>query len=431
MNQLTQKKLNKMIVIIKIVIAVAFMIGVLIIGLFPVRNQSICMVIDLKTEQKTMVFTPDEINNINEFIVKIPNIDEKKINEIRIYRSLKTVCVDKIPVDNLAFYTILDKNSIKFTEESCKILQKNSKSFLMERITLAEMLLIIVLAIWIFLNALSEKINPNNINNHSPIYEIKKFVSEIKNYGVYMVFAANADLKAEVANSYLNRLWWLLEPFFNMLVYVIVFGRVMGNSIENYATFVFSALLMWTFFNKIINYSVKCVRNNRDIVTKVYVPKHVLLISNMILNFFKLLFSLIVLIPMLFIFKVQIGIEILWIIPAYLLMIFLSFGAGMIFLHFGVYIDDLSYAVGILLQMLMFLSGIFYDVITSLPTPLNTMMLCVNPVAMFIDTMRNALLNNLITNVPLIAIWLILSVLISYIGIHIVYKNENGYVKVV
>ena len=59
------------------------------------------------------------------------------------------------------------------------------------------------------------------------------------------------------------------------------------------------------------------------------------------------------------------------------------------------------------------------------------MMLCVNPVAMFIDTMRNALLNNLITNVPLIAIWLILSVLISYIGIHIVYKNENGYVKVV
>ena len=79
----------------------------------------------------------------------------------------------------------------------------------------------------------------------------------------------------------------------------------------------------------------------------------------------------------------------------------------------------------------MFLSGIFYDVITSLPTPLNTMMLCVNPVAMFIDTMRNALLNNLITNVPLIAIWLILSVLISYIGIHIVYKNENGYVKVV
>lgn len=180
-----------------------------------------------------------------------------------------------------------------------------------------------------------------------------------------MNYAAKADLRAEVANSYLNRLWWLLEPLFSMLVYVIVFGRIMGNSVENYATYTFSALLMWTFFSKAINYSVKCVRNNRDIVTKVYVPKHVLLISNMILNMYKLVFSLIVLIPMLIIFKVNIGFCVLGVIPAYVLMILLSFGPGMILLHFGVYIDDLAYAVNILLQMLMFLSGIFYDVITS------------------------------------------------------------------
>ena len=112
-------------------------------------------------------------------------------------------------------------------------------------------------------------------------------------------------------------------------------------------------------------------------------------------------------------------------------MILLSFGPGMILLHFGVYIDDLAYAVNILLQMLMFLSGIFYDVITSLPTPLNTLMLEANPVSMFVDTMRNALLNNLVSNVPLVILWTILAVEFCYIGVHIVYKNENGYVKVV
>ena len=240
-----------------------------------------------------------------------------------------------------------------------------------------------------------------------------------------------ADLKAEVANSYLNRLWWLLEPLFNMLVYVIVFGKMMGNSVENYATFVFAGLLMWNFFSKTINYSVKCVRNNRDIVTKVYVPKHVLLISNMMLNFYKLLFSLIVLVPMLFIFKVKIGIFIFWIIPAYTLMLLISFGIGMILLHYGVYIDDLGYAVGILLQMLMFLSGVFYDAVTGLSTPLNVMMLILNPISMFIDAMRNALLYNTVADVPLIIIWHIMAALISYIGIHMVYKNENSYVKVV
>lgn len=428
---MNKNKKNKVFNALKLILVIVFFLVTLVLASYPIKNQSVSIVIDTNNGTEKITYSSEEIQNMHEFSIEFPDIENIMIKEIRLYRMFTSVCVDKIQTANLFRYAVIEKDTINFNDEACELLRKNSKSFFMERLIFIEILLIFVLIIWILLNALSEKFDPNNRNNHGPIYEVKKFISEIKNYGVYMVFAAKTDLKAEVANSYLNRLWWLLEPFFNMLVYVIVFGRVMGNSIENYATFVFSALLMWNFFNKTINYSVKCVRNNRDIVTKVYVPKHVLLISNMILNFFKLLFSLIVLVPMLFIFRVHIGIGILWIIPAYLLMITLSFGVGMIFLHYGVYIDDLSYAVGILLQMLMFLSGIFYDVITSLPTPLNAMMICVNPIAMFIDTMRKALLNNLITNVPLIIIWLILSILISYIGIHIVYKNENGYVKVV
>ena len=71
-------------------------------------------------------------------------------------------------------------------------------------------------------SAVIEKRTENNWDNHGPIFEVKKFFSDIKKYGQYMVYAAKTDLKAEVANSYLNRLWWLLEPFFSMLVYVIV-----------------------------------------------------------------------------------------------------------------------------------------------------------------------------------------------------------------
>ena len=188
---------------------------------------------------------------------------------------------------------------------------------------------------------------------------------------------------------------------------------------------------MWNFFNKTINYSVKLVRNNKDIVTKVYIPKFILLISDMILNMLKLFFSLIVLAVMLMVFRVQIGFNIFWILPAYVLMILFAFGTGMIFLHFGVYVDDLSYAVGILLNMLMFLSGIFYEVLTTLPHPLNTVMMCLNPVAIFVDTMRNALIYNEATNLPLIGVWLLISAILCCIGVHVVYKNENSYVKVV
>lgn len=416
---------------LKIALIFLYIIGVVIIGIYPFDNQEVT--VNIKTDEGTnsIKLDADIIAAGGEYAVSYPGIQNTVIKEITLSRKYKSIYVDKIQSDHVSWYTRIEQDQLVLTSDMLEMLQDISESFIMERIIYAEILLAIVIFLWIVLNAIQEKGSRENSNNHGPIYEIGRFVRDIKKYWTYMVYAAKADLKAEVANSYLNRLWWLLEPFFSMLVYVIVFGRMMGSSIENYATYVFSALLMWNFFSKTINYSVKCVRNNRDIITKVYVPKHVLLISNMILNFYKLIFSLIVLIPMLFIFKVHIGIEILGVIPAYILMMLLSFGVGMIFLHYGVYIDDLGYAVGILLQMLMFLSGIFYDVILSLLAPLNVMMLSLNPVAIFVDAMRNALLNRAIMDVPLVIIWTILSLLISYVGVHIVYKNENGYVKVV
>lgn len=425
------KKNTTLIKILRILLMVAFIVAVIVVGAYPAKNQAVTMVVDTTQGRQSVTYSAEELETLEEFEVPLKEIGGTSIEEIRMYRYFKTLCVEKITVDSIYMYAEVTENSLKFNMNASDLLRRLSKSLLMERLILAEGLLAVAIFLWILISALEEKMDPDNRNNHGPIKEIGRFIGDIRKYRQYMNYAAKADLKAEVANSYLNRLWWLLEPFFNMLVYVIVFGKLMGRSVDNYATFVFSALLMWSFFNKTINYSVKCIRSNRDIVSKVYVPKQVLLISNMILNFYKLLFSLIVLVPMLIIFRIHIGLCALWIVSAYLLMIVLSFGIGMFFLHYGVYIDDLGYAVSILLQMLMFLSGIFYDVITGLSAPLNVLMLTLNPVAMFIDTMRNALLYNVVANVPLIVIWIILSLLISYMGIHLVYKNENGYVKVV
>lgn len=418
-------------IFLKTFLLVLFIITTIIIAVYPVPNQSVTVRVDFDSQIIDTTFSTEEIASGDVFEINLEGMSSEDISEIRFYRFFHSVCLDKIKGVDLHFYSVLDNGCLIFNEYFNEKLEDISKSVLSERLFCVEIVLAIIMVLMIVINAIEEKVKVENHDNHGPIYEIRRFVSDIKKYGQYMVYAARADLNAEVANSYLNRLWWLLEPLFNMLVYVIVFGRVMGSSVENYATFVFSSLLMWNYFSKTISYSVKCVRNNRDIVTKIYVPKHVLLLTDMILNLFKLLFSAIILVVMLVVFHVPIGVHIWIIIPAYMLMFLLGFGGGMIFLHYGVYIDDLGYAVGILLQMLMFLSGIFYDTLASLSSPLNIMMLCINPVAMFIDTMRNGLLYNTISNVPLLVVWIILALEICYIGVHIVYKNENGYVKVV
>lgn len=437
---------------LKILIVLIGVGGTVFFAFYPFRNRDITLKL---YDDKGSLFFSDNITaeqvlsgGVNVLEIPLKN-GVQIIGSLRIYGMSKTTVAKELNFESLnrMIDNVLngswewEKNGIKvtgtetvkiqFTDEYVHIMQKQSASLLQERLLCAGYFVCFILILFMIVNVFEEKLSDTVKNNHSFMHEVKKFFMQMKKYKNYMVFSAKADLNAEVANSYLNRLWWLLEPFFNMMVYVIVFGRVMGHSVQNYATFVFSALLMWNYFSKTVNYSVKLVRNNRDIISKVYVPKFVLLLSNMFLNFFKLLFSLIVLLGMLLIFRVNIGINILWVIPSYVLMILLSFGIGMIFLHYGVYIDDLAYAVGILLNMLMFLSGIFYNVMLTLPDPLNVLMMTFNPVAVFIDVMRNALLNNSAVNMPLLGLWTLISILLCYIGIHTVYKNENSYVKII
>ena len=49
-----------------------------------------------------------------------------------------------------------------------------------------------------------------------------RFFRELKKYWGFAIYAAKSDLRAEVANSYLNWLWWILEPTSSMLIYTIV-----------------------------------------------------------------------------------------------------------------------------------------------------------------------------------------------------------------
>ena len=108
---------------------------------------------------------------------------------------------------------------------------------------------------------------------------MKKFFYNIKKYYRYAIRSAKAELKSEVADSYINWLWWIIEPLCFMLIYTFVFDYVFVNNEPYFASFVFVGLTAWTFFNRMVSGSVKLITNNRDLVTKVYIPKYILLLS--------------------------------------------------------------------------------------------------------------------------------------------------------
>ncbi len=258
-----------------------------------------------------------------------------------------------------------------------------------------------------------------------------KFVKDVKKYFPYAIRSAKSDLAAEVASSYLNWMWWLIEPICMMIIYTLIFGVVFKASEEYFPLFVFIGLTLWGFFSRCILGSVDMVRANRDIVTKIYMPKYILLLSKMFVNTFKMMVSFAVIFIMMIIYRVPINLNVIWIIPSFVILFMFTFGVSCILMHYGVYVSDLGYITGILLQMLMYLTGVFYSISNQVPAPFGVILEVFNPVAFLIATLRNALIYRTMPMLGALGVWGLVSIVLIAIGVFTVYSNENSYVKVI
>lgn len=260
---------------------------------------------------------------------------------------------------------------------------------------------------------------------------MKRFINDIKKYRPYMAYAAKSDLKSEVANSHLNWLWWILDPLLFMLVYTFIGLVVFRKSEPYFPVFVFSGLTIWYFFQKNVSASVTIVRSYKSIITKIYLPKHVLIIQRMLVNLFKMFVSFGLIAIMMVIYQVPLSPHILHIIPVILVLWTVTFGFCSILMHFGVFVEDLSNIVVVLLRLTLYLSGIFYSIRNSIPEPYNMYMLKINPMAFCIDSARGALLYQTAPNYWILGIWMVIGVAMSLIGIKLIYRYENSYAKVI
>ncbi|WP_242845826.1 ABC transporter permease [Butyrivibrio sp. AE2005] len=260
---------------------------------------------------------------------------------------------------------------------------------------------------------------------------IRRFVNDIHKYTPYAIRSAQADLQSEVSSSYLNWMWWLIEPLCMMFIYAIMFGFVFRIS-ENYFTaFIYLGLTMWGFFSRNVIASVGIVRANKGIINKIYMPKYVLLLSKMCVNTFKMLISFGVAALLMIYYHVPLSVNILWFVPIIVVLFLITFGIGTIIMHYGVFVRDLGYIIGIVLQMFMYMTGTFYNISKRIPAPFGEVLEKYNPIAFLIASMRNILLYEKGIDIQLLLFWTGISIILIALGVFTVYSNENGYVKAI
>ncbi|MBQ8768378.1 MAG: ABC transporter permease [Oscillospiraceae bacterium] len=259
---------------------------------------------------------------------------------------------------------------------------------------------------------------------------INRFLTDIRKYFSFSVTSARSQLKTEVASSYLNWIWWILDPLCFMLIYTYIFGYVFKSNEQYFPVFIFVGLSMWDFFNHTLKSSVKIVKRNKSVVSRVYFPKYILIVAQLLADAFKMAISFGIVVLMMIFFKIPISWNVLFFIPIIATLMLFTFGCSCIVMHFGVYVEDLSNVVNIALRFLFYLTGIFYNIKKRIPD-IGAYLNDFNPLASLISAMRDCLIYCRTPNLLFLGIWFAVSVVLAVCGVALVYKEENSYLKAV
>lgn len=257
-----------------------------------------------------------------------------------------------------------------------------------------------------------------------------RIVQEIKYYWPYLRYSSICTLKSEVAGSWLNWFWWILDPLLYMVVYSFISMIVFKAKQEYYQIYIIIGVVTWNFFNRVLIASTRLVKNNVPVLSRMYVPKYIFLLQTVLVNLIKLFISYGLVGLMMILWKVPLTIYIFCILPYTLLLVLVVLGLGLFLMHIGVYASDVTNVMSVILRIVFYLSGIFYNIKQNVPAPFNQIIAWCNPAYIVIEGLREGLLYGRFTNISVLLTWYAISIMLIVVGLLVIYRYENEYAKV-
>ncbi|MEU0006957.1 ABC transporter permease [Streptomyces sp. NPDC006314] len=211
---------------------------------------------------------------------------------------------------------------------------------------------------------------------------------------------ATAKLTAQYSQAKLGQVWQVMTPLLNAAVYYFIFGVLIGtkHNVPDYVPFLVTGVFIWTFTQSSIMAGTRAISGNLGLVRALHFPRAALPISFALQQLQQLLFSMAALVVILLCFGVPVAASWLLAIPALALQFTFNAGVSMILARMGAKTPDIAQLMPFVLRTWMYVSGVMWsiDKITErdhLPH-LVTVLLHINPAAVYIDLMRFALIDS-------------------------------------
>lgn len=210
-------------------------------------------------------------------------------------------------------------------------------------------------------------------NSNSPSPGLLASIAALWQYRAFILGSTKREFQTKYKNSLLGFAWPIISPLALILVYALVFSKVMGARLPgaagegsaglySYSIYLCIGVIVWTLFSELTSRAQIVFLENANLLKKLNFPRlclPVIVIFNAGLNFL-IIFSLFT--AFLLVTGNFPGTPFLAVIPLLIILIAFSIGLGMNLGVLNVFFRDIGYFYSVALQFWFWLTPIVYSV---------------------------------------------------------------------
>ena len=271
------------------------------------------------------------------------------------------------------------------------------------------------------------RVEPRIVKDYAKLSTIR----ELWDYRELFYFLAWRDVKVRYKQTFLGVLWAIVQPFFTMVIFTVVFGQIANISTEGVPrpVFYFSALLPWIYFSATLTTAGMSLVSNSGLLTKIYFPRIILPAAAALVPIVDFLIGSVFLIGFIVYYNIPIGWNLLlWpilVVPLALL----AFGLSAFLAALNVKYRDVRYVIPFGIQLLLFLTPIIYP--SSFLPERFRWLLALNPLSGLIEAFRYALLPTYSLDWNVLGISLVVTAVLLVLSVVYFKRTEKAFADII
>lgn len=248
---------------------------------------------------------------------------------------------------------------------------------------------------------------------------------------------AMREVAARYRGSWLGPLWSLLTPLLMLAVYTFVFSVVFkarwgvspNGGRADFALALFAGLTGFSLFAETVSGAPGLIIKYPNFVKRVVFPLEVLPVARFLSNLVQSGLSFVVFLAAVVLLRGGLPWTLLWLPVVLLPLGLLSLGAAFFLATVGVFVRDIHHIIGLVVQVLLFMSAVFYPV--SVLPPAWQRVLYFNPLVPILEDLRRISLAGLAPDWPAWAAATAVTALAAAAGLVFFMKLKSTFADVV